>query len=317
MIEVEDLRKSYSGFEAVRGVSFSVEPGRVLGLLGPNGAGKTTILKVLTGFHAPSSGSARVAGFDVAEEPLEVKRRVGYLPETVPLYSDQTAGEYLDFMAQARGLSGPARAAALEAAAERCGVRDVLPVCIDHLSKGYRQRLALAQAILGDPAILILDEPTTGLDPNQIQEIRSLIRTIGERKTVILSTHILQEVEALCSDVLILNEGVVVARGTPTQIAGSLETEDVLEVLLKGASRESVAEAAARLTLGRLALEPEESATGFVRVRVHCPPGGADDAAEAVSDWALSSGFKIMELKRPRMSMEDIFLRITKEGASG
>jgi len=316
MIEVQDLRKSYGGFEAVRGVSFTADAGGVVGLLGPNGAGKTTILKVLTGYHGPSSGIVRVAGFDAAEDSLEIKRRVGYLPETVPLYTDLTVKEYLAFIAEARGIPRSDQDAALASCAEKCGVGDVFGIPIDHLSKGYRQRVGLAQAILGDPPILILDEPTTGLDPNQILEIRALIRTLGEKKTVMLSTHILQEVEALCSDVLILNEGLIVARGTPAEIGDSLKGEDRLEVVLKAASRDSLVMAAGRLRIGKIAGPLEPEASGAFRVRVSSPLGRADEAAEAVSDWAQAEGFKILELKKERLSMEDIFVRLTREEGS-
>lgn len=316
MIEVHDLCKSYDGFEAVRGVSFSAEAGGVVGLLGPNGAGKTTILRVLTGYHGPTSGSVRVAGFDASEEPLEIKKRIGYLPESVPLYADLTVEEYLGFVAEARNLSGRSGATSLHSAAELCGVRDVLSVPIEHLSKGYRQRVGLAQAVLGDPPILILDEPTTGLDPNQIVEMRTLIRALGERRTVILSTHILQEVEALCSDVVILSEGRLVARGAPGVIAQSLGGEDLLVVIVKAPSPQAVLLASARLRSGSLEGKPEALAAGTVRVRISCPPDSADDTAEAVSDWATDSGFKLLELRKERLSMEDIFVRITRDGAA-
>ena len=212
MIQVEGLRKRYKEFEAVRGVSFSVGKGRVVGLLGPNGAGKTSIMKVLTGYHRPSEGTAVLNGLNVDDDPVGVKASVGYLPEGVPLYSDMTVGEYLAFVAEARGLPVQDRKTAIKKAAEACGIADMTDVLIEHLSKGYRQRVGLAQAIVHEPPILILDEPTTGLDPNQILEIRSLIRSLGAEKTVILSTHILQEVEALCSEVLILHEGRIVAQ---------------------------------------------------------------------------------------------------------
>jgi ABC-2 type transport system ATP-binding protein len=231
VIEARELSKSYGGVEAVRSVTFSAETGSVLGLLGPNGAGKTTIMKILTGYHFPSSGIALVDGVDVTEDPLGIKRRVGYLPESVPLYQDMTPSEYLDFAADARGLEGPARVHAKARAVEACGLGPVYARPVEQLSKGYRQRLGLAQAILHDPPILILDEPTTGLDPNQIIEIRSLIRELGTQKTVILSTHILQEVEAICSSVVILNEGRIVAQGEPGEIGEALKGEERIRLL--------------------------------------------------------------------------------------
>ena len=273
MIEVRDLRKRYGDFEAVRGVSFTAEPGRIVGILGPNGAGKTTILKALAGCHGPTSGTVSVEGFDAAEDPFEVKRRVGYLPETVSLYADMTAREHLAFLAEVRGVPRAERRAALENSAARCGISDLLSVPVEHLSKGYRQRVGLAQTILGDPPVLILDEPTSGLDPNQIREIRTLIRALAVRKTVILSTHILQEAEALCSDVLILNEGEIAATGTPDRIAESLKGEERLDLTIKAASPESILRAAPRLTIGALSGEPERISDGVFRTRIRAPSG--------------------------------------------
>jgi len=205
MIEASNLGKRYGTLEAVRGVSFSINPGEVVGLLGPNGAGKTTIMKILTCYMFPSSGSATVNGWDIFERPLEIKKLVGYLPENAPLYTDLNVLEYLSFMAESRSLKGNAKTERIEWAVEECGLKSVVYRSIDTISKGFRQRTGLAQAILHDPEILVLDEPTTGLDPNQIIEIRELIKRLGKEKTVILSTHILQEVEATCGRVLILN----------------------------------------------------------------------------------------------------------------
>ncbi len=313
MIEVRELRKSYGDFEAVRGVSFDAGPGRVVGILGPNGAGKTTILKVLTGFHGPDSGSVRVEGFDAAVDALEIKKRTGYLPETVPLYPDLTVREYLGFLADVRWIPARTRRSALGEAAEACSIRDVLDVPIEHLSKGFRQRVGLAQAILGDPPVLILDEPTTGLDPNQILETRSLIRDLGARKTVLLSTHILPDADALCSEVLILNEGLIAARGAPDRLAEAMKTEERLELLLKAGSREEILSAIFRLGAGRMDGEPEQDTPGSFRVRITAERGRAENAAESVSDWAQAEGFKILELRKERLSTEDIFARLTRE----
>jgi len=319
MVEVSGLVKRYGAFEAVRGVSFTVGSGKVFGLLGPNGAGKTTIMKVLTGYHRPSAGSAALDGRDVVDDALSAKSRVGYLPEGVPLYLDMTVAEYLSFAADARGLGRrDARArkkAAIEKAVEDCGLGRVAGVRMEKLSKGYRQRVGLAQAIVHDPSILILDEPTTGLDPNQILEIRSLIRSLGSEKTVILSTHILQEVEALCSEVLILNEGLVVAQGSAAEIAAGMQGEERLECALKGAGAGALE--ALRAIDGVRAAEAVGAAGladgGADRVRITAGPGKGDAVAEAVFDWAAAAGAKLLEMRRDRLSMEDIFVRLTGE----
>lgn len=317
MIEVSGLVKRYGTFEAVRGVSFTVGSGRIVGLLGPNGAGKTTIMKVLTGYHRPSAGSAVLGGKDVVLDPVGVKSLVGYLPEGVPLYLDMTVTEYLCFASDARNMPATigkaASRAALEKALVDCGLTSVAGVRMEKLSKGFRQRVGLAQAIIHDPAILILDEPTTGLDPNQILEIRSLIRNLGSEKTVILSTHILQEVEALCSEVLILNEGLIVAQGSAAEIAAGMQGEERLECTVKGAAAE--AQTLLRGIPGVRSVERIEQAgqSAGMKLRVIAGHGDGDAVAEAVFDWAAASGAKLLEMRRERLSMEDIFVRLTGE----
>src|SRR5512140_179515 len=218
MIKVENLTKEYGANRAVDQVSFNVRKGEVLGFLGPNGAGKSTTMKILTCFLAPTAGSAQVAGFDVFDQSLEVRQRVGYLPEDTPLYKDMTVLEHLDFAANMHGMSGDRVQARIKEIGGRCGLTDVAGKLVGELSKGYRQRVGLAQAMLHDPDILILDEPTSGLDPNQIAEIRALIKEVGKEKTVILSTHILPEVQATCSRMLIISGGKLVADGTPDEL---------------------------------------------------------------------------------------------------
>lgn len=318
MIEVSGLVKRYGSFEAVRGVSFSVGSGRVVGLLGPNGAGKTTIMKVLTAYHRPSAGTARLDGIDVALDPLAVKRIVGYLPEGVPLYLDMTVAEYLGFVADARGLGAGGQSArrkdAIDKAIVACGLSGFADVRMERLSKGYRQRVGLAQAIVHDPAILILDEPTTGLDPNQILEIRALIRSLGAEKTVILSTHILQEVEALCSEVLIINEGSIAAQGSASDIAASLEGEERIECRLLSAGRAPELGALTQAASIVSAAPLEEDGARWKLV-VKARRGAEDEAAAAVFDWAVASGLRLVEMRRERLSMEDIFVRLTGEEA--
>ena len=226
MIEAASLAKRYGAFEAVKGVTFQVEAGQIVGLLGPNGAGKTSLMRILTCYHFPDGGRARVEGHDVASAPQEVRRAVGYLPEGSPLYPDMKVREYLGFIAAVRELGGEPRRRRLEWVVETCGLSAVYSRYIRRLSRGYRQRVGLAQALLHDPPVLVLDEPTSGLDPNQIVEIRALIRGLGERKTVLLSTHILQEVEAVCGRVLIMNAGRLAAQGTVAEIARDLGLEN-------------------------------------------------------------------------------------------
>ena len=322
VIEARELRKSYGEREAVHGVSFVAETGSVLGLLGPNGAGKTTIMKVLTGYHFPSSGTALIDGMDVVEDPLAVKRRVGYLPESVPLYQDLSAAEYLDFAADSRGLEGAGRRAAIERSVESCGLGPVYRRPVEELSKGFRQRLGLAQAILHDPPILILDEPTTGLDPNQIIEIRALIRELGREKTVILSTHILQEVEAVCSRVIILNEGSIAAQGRPEEIGETLKGEERVRLRLKAARQGDRLDARrlealfARLPSLRSAGElREDQLYGVFSAELAFSPS-SQEPGELLFDWAVANELKLLELERRRLSLEEIFVKLTSEGGA-
>jgi ABC-2 type transport system ATP-binding protein len=313
MIEVQGLTKRYGTVEAVKDVSFSVGTEQVLGFLGPNGAGKTTIMKILTGYHFPSEGSALVDGISVQENPVEVKKRIGYLPENVPLYGDLTVDEYLGFIADARLITGEEKKKAVNQSLEACGLRAFRSKRIENLSKGYKQRTGLAQAILHDPAILILDEPTSGLDPNQIIEIRSLIKELGKRKTVILSTHILQEVEAVCSQVLILNEGRIAAQGTPEEIAGTMKGGDTWELLLKGTDA-----AAVRAKLSRLGGELSVTAAsdqpgGVTAVNFFISGGDEGGDGERIFDWAVAEGLKILGMNRKKLSLEDIFVQLTSE----
>ncbi|MDR2941320.1 MAG: ATP-binding cassette domain-containing protein [Treponema sp.] len=314
-IEVQNLSKQYGQVQAVTGVSFSVGSQQVLGFLGPNGAGKTTIMKILTGFHYPSSGKAFVDGIPVDEQPLEVKRRLGYLPENVPLYGDLTVDEYLSFAASARFIPKSERKAAIDKCLEACALTGYRGRRIETLSKGYRQRAGLAQAILHDPPILILDEPTTGLDPNQIIEIRSLIKELGKRKTVILSTHILQEVEAICSQVLIINDGRIAAQGRPEEIAGSMKGGDTWELLLKGADADGVRRGLAEL--GQVSNTLVETTDGGVVSASFFVPAGEKnsgaDTGERIFDWAVNHRYKILGMNRKKLSIEDIFVKLTSD----
>jgi ABC-2 type transport system ATP-binding protein len=316
MIEVENLVKRYGTVEAVKGVSFSVGKDQVLGLLGPNGAGKTTIMKILTGYHFPSAGSALVDGISAEEDPVGVKKLIGYLPENVPLYADLTVDEYLSFMAGARLIPKAERKKAIDGSIKACGLGQVRFKKIETLSKGYRQRTGLAQAILHDPAILILDEPTAGLDPNQIIEIRSLIKELGRRKTVILSTHILQEVEAVCSHVLILNEGHIAAQGKPEEIAGAIKGGDTWELFIKGCPSGELGLKLAGLkkSLGTdiTVTSSEEAGENKIALSLLIP-GESENAGEYLFDWAVTERLKLLSMNRRRLSLEDIFVKLTSE----
>jgi ABC-2 type transport system ATP-binding protein len=311
MIEVQNLTKRYGQVEAVRGISFSVGKDQVLGLLGPNGAGKTTIMKILTGFHFPSGGNALVEGISVQEDPVEVKKRIGYLPEAVPLYADLTVEEYLNFIADIRLIAGGKRKKALEESVSACGLEAVRGKRIETLSRGYRQRLGLAQAIIHDPPILILDEPTTGLDPNQIIEIRRLIKELGRRKTVILSTHILQEVEAVCSQVLILNEGRIAAQGAPEEIAGTMKGGDTWELILKGADVPGMEDRLKRLDGEPASVALKSREDGNVDLSFFL--SGDLSGGEEIFDWAVREGLKILSMNRKKLSLEDIFVKLTAD----
>jgi ABC-2 type transport system ATP-binding protein len=319
-IEVQNLSKQYGQVQAVTDVSFSVGSQQVLGFLGPNGAGKTTVMKILTGFHFPSSGKAFVDGIPVDEQPLEVKKRIGYLPENVPLYGDLTVDEYFAFAAEARFIPKHERKAAIDKCLEACSLIGYRGRKIETLSKGYRQRAGLAQAILHDPPILILDEPTTGLDPNQIIEIRSLIKELGKSKTVILSTHILQEVEAICSQVLIINDGRIAAQGKPEEIAGSMKGGDTWELILKGADADSSAFAdgvTGKLAeLGQISnalVETKERGIVSANFFVQTDENSGADAGERIFDWAVNNRYKILGMNRKKLSIEDIFVKLTSD----
>ncbi|MDR1420448.1 MAG: ABC transporter ATP-binding protein [Treponema sp.] len=313
MIQARGLCKRYGTFEAVRDVSFTVGKEEVLGLLGPNGAGKTTVMKILTGFHFPSEGSALIQGVSVEEDPVEAKTRTGCLPENVPLYGDLTVEEHLRFAAGARLVPAKKRKGAVQAALELCALVPARNRRVETLSRGYRQRTGLALALVHDPPVLVLDEPTAGLDPNQIVEIRSLIKELGKRKTVILSTHIMGEAEAVCRRVLIMNGGRVAAQGRPEDIAGT-EGDAVWELLARGLPSALAAEG--RGGAGFTVLSAESRGPDLIRLRLSVSSGG-DEAGERLFDWAAAEGFKILSMERKRASMEDIFVKLTDPGEGG
>jgi ABC-2 type transport system ATP-binding protein len=309
MIKVENLTKEYGTNRAVDQVSFNVRKGEVLGFLGPNGAGKSTTMKILTCFLAPTSGSAQVAGFDVFDQSLEVRQHVGYLPEDTPLYKDMTVLEHLEFAANMHGMTGERVHSRIKEIGGRCGLSEVAGKLVGELSKGYRQRVGLAQAMLHDPDILILDEPTSGLDPNQIAEIRSLIKEVGKEKTVILSTHILPEVQATCSRMLIISGGKLVADGTPDELrAREKATRYRLVVEANGATPEAVKDKVAGLS-GVVLCQKVAGETGAHTFDID---GQAkDDLRKQLFRVAVDNKWTLLELTRQAASLEDVFRNLT------
>src|SRR3954453_14602318 len=248
MIEVRDLKKTFGAIAAVDGVSFTVKKGEVLGFLGPNGAGKSTTMRMITGFIPPSAGEVSVGGFNMLDDPIPAKRLIGYLPENPPSSADMTVGGFLGFAAELRGLRGDAKEEALERVVEMCFLESVVHQNIDTLSKGFRHRTCFAQSIIHDPEVLILDEPTDGLDPNQKHEVRNLIRRMGEKKAIIFSTHILEEVEAVCSRAIIIDRGKIVANGTPQELKQRSDLAGAVSLRVLGMPAEKV-----KLRLGEIA----------------------------------------------------------------
>ena len=306
MIEVERLTKSYGPLTAIRDVSFSVAPGEIVGFLGPNGAGKSTTMRILACFMPASSGTARIAGYDVFRESLKVRKRIGYLPENVPLYGDLRVAPYLDFVAEVNGVGRSERRRRVAEAMERCRITEVQHRLIGKLSKGYRQRVGLAQAIIGDPEVLILDEPTLGLDPKQITEIRSLIKSLAGGHTVILSTHILPEVSMVCSGVVIINQGSIVAQGPIDTLVDQFFPTARVEVEIVGppaAVRDGM-----RAIPGVVAVEGLAVTDGVGRYVVESARGR--DVRGEIFELASQQRWSLRELKRVGTTLEEVFIRV-------
>ena len=309
MIEVEHLTKRYGAHTAVDDISFTVEDGCIYGLLGPNGAGKSTTMNILTGYLSATAGTVKVAGHDIAEEPLEAKRAIGYLPEQPPLYPEMTVREYLLFVAELKGVKHKKeRAPMVETAMGRTGLQPVQNRLIRNLSKGYRQRVGIAAALLGEPKVIILDEPTVGLDPAQVIEIRGLIHDLGRTHTVILSSHILSEVQTVCDRVLIISAGKLVAQGTPEELAGQLAARGTLSATAQG-SREEVLAAAGQVE-GLTGLHITAEKGGEVSFTAVCE-GGSDLRGE-LSLALAKAGCPVLSLSTDSMSLEDVFLQLTE-----
>jgi ABC-2 type transport system ATP-binding protein len=313
MIEVSGLSRRYGTRNAVVDLSFHVPAGEIVGILGPNGAGKTTTLRMLTGYLPPSAGSARVAGHDVLAESMQVRERIGYLPESVPLYRDLTVSAYLDFVATLKGMPRGGRAAHIDGVVESCGLAEVYRRRIGALSRGYRQRTGLAQALLGDPDVLFLDEPTVGLDPRQIVEIRELIRGLAGRRTIMLSTHILPEVGHLCQRVLIIHRGRLVSDGPPDELRARLSGgHGNASIEIEARGEPDAAATVVRGVAGVSAVEVIESRDGLVRLRASAVAG--TDPREGIAGALGAARINLRAMTLSTASLEDVFMHlVTRE----
>lgn len=315
MITVEELVKDFGPKRAVNRVSFTVQKGEILGFLGPNGAGKSTTMRMITGFIPPTSGRIRVGGHDIAEDPIPAKRLIGYLPESAPCYSDMTVHGFLSFAAEMRGLHGSAREDAIRRAVGLCFLENVLHQSVDTLSKGYRHRTCLAQSIIHDPEVLVLDEPTDGLDPNQKHEIRQLLKRFGQNKAIIFSTHILEEVDAVCSRAIIIDRGQVVANGTPAELRARHELSGSVSIRVQGTAAETVRSRLGALGVAGKVTLGEDSGSVLARVfprdrSIH------GDLARAIAELAGREGWKFDELRTEEGRLDDVFRSITQPDTS-
>ncbi len=306
MIEVSGLTKRYGPITAIRDVSFTVDRGQIVGFLGPNGAGKSTTMRILACFMPASGGTARVAGYDVFSQSMDVRRRIGYMPENVPLYADMSVASYLEFVAEVKGVGRSERRRRVAEVMERCLISDVQNRYIGKLSKGYRQRVGLAQALVSDPEVLILDEPTIGLDPKQISEIRSLIRSLAGQHTVILSTHILPEVSMVCEGVIIINRGVVVAQGTIDQLVGQFFP--TARVQMQVAAPPDAVTSNVRKIPGVVGVEQQAIADGVGTYVVESAPDR--DVRTELFQLAAAQQWRLFELRRLGLTLEEVFIRV-------
>jgi ABC-2 type transport system ATP-binding protein len=305
MIEISNLSKRFGELTAVDGISFQVVRGDVLGFLGPNGAGKSTTMKMITGFIAPDGGSVVIDGDDISEKPVEVKRRIGYLPEGAPLYGDMSVQSFLGFIAEIRGYRGEQR---VDRCVELVSLGSVLAKPIETLSKGFKRRVGLAQAILHDPQVLILDEPTDGLDPNQKHEVRKLIRSMAEDKIIVLSTHILEEVDAVCNRAIIIAEGRIVSDGTPADLVASSKMHNAVTIRVRGPVANGMRDALA--TLGDVGgVDMLEEGSDFIHLQIF--PRGDAAIIEQVSRMVHERGWAIEELRVERGQLDEVFRRVT------
>ena len=314
MIQVQNLTKRYGAFTAIEQVTFEVEKGEILGFLGPNGAGKTTTMRILTCYMPANDGTAKVAGFDVFKDSMEVRRRIGYMPENPPVYFEMTVDSYLDFVAKIKGIQKKDRQKGIDRVKERCGIKEVGQDLIGRLSKGYKQRVGLAQALIHEPEVLILDEPTIGLDPRQVFEVRELIKSLSEEHTVILSTHVLPEVSMVCERVLIINKGRIVAEGTPEDLTKRLKGTETILVGVEGPIAE--VEAKIKAIDGVVKLKREIVSDGN-RAKLFIEGELEKNVLKDIASTIISNGWGLYELRTVEMSLEEIFLYLTTEEEVG
>lgn len=306
MIEISHLTKRFAGTAAVNDISFRVEQGEILGFLGPNGAGKTTTMRILASFSAPTEGNVTIGGYNVVTQSLAVRKLLGYLPENVPLYPEMRINEYLQFRAKLKGVPRRERTGRINQVLDQCGLPDVRRRIIGQLSKGYRQRVGLADAIIGDPPLLILDEPTIGLDPNQIRQVRELIKNLGQNRTIILSTHILPEVEIICNRVIIINKGKIVAMDTLDGLARSVENQARINVEIRGPGSEINKMLCQIPGVKNVIWQNRGEINTFV---IEPQPG--DDLREKIYQTAVEQRWMLRELKRTAATLEDLFVQVT------
>ena len=312
MIQVKNLTKYYSNLCAVDQISLDIQQREILGLLGPNGAGKTTTLRMLTGFLQPTAGSIHVKDYSIDEHPLEIKKILGYLPESAPLYHDMLVFDYLNYVADIRGIEKSRKLKRIRKLADLCGINEVMHQPIDVLSKGYKQRVGLAHAMMNDPEILILDEPTSGLDPNQIAEIREIIKQIGKEKTIILSTHILSEAEATCDRVVIINRGKIVADGSTESLKESAVDKKNIHLSLQNSTFKSVESVMSTID-GIKGITRVEETDGQLDVQLHCD--SAVDPRAAIYENIKQTDWVLLDFHQKTQTLETIFRELTRESA--
>jgi ABC-2 type transport system ATP-binding protein len=310
VIKVENLTKAFGPKLAVNDVSFQVERGEVLGFLGPNGAGKSTTMRMVTGFIPPTSGRITVGGHDVVQDPIAAKRLIGYLPENAPGYADMTVHGFLNFAAELRGMRGDARKRAVNRAVELCFLENVLYQTIDTLSKGYKHRTCLAQSLIHDPEVLILDEPTDGLDPNQKHEVRGLIRRMGANKVIVFSTHILEEVEETCSRVIIIDRGRIVANGTPAELKARSTRAGAVYLRARGTAGDTLFERLAQVP-GAARVEIISETEAAVIARVYPEPAAVTTLTRSVAEAAARDGWQLDEIHTEEGKLDEVFRAIT------
>ena len=310
MIKVTELSKNYGSVKAVQSISFELKDGEIVGFLGANGAGKTTTLKMITGYLVPSAGSIKVNGMDIIDDIHEIQKQIGYLPELNPLYAEMRVYEYLEFLAGIRKVTGKQFKEALARVVEQCGLRGVVHKTISDCSKGYKQRIGLAAAMIHDPKILILDEPVTGLDPNQIVEIRKLIKSLGKEKLVFMSSHILQEIQATVDRIIIINNGKIVANGTSDELMGDFMGNILLNMEIKGASAESIEHIQAKLPSIKYISLNESNGIQSVQFEY----GKNKDPREELFKYAVKNKWSILKMNPRTTNLEDIFRDLTMEG---